>query len=72
MIFYVDFTKKLFFSLFTPDFSSKPFLRGVNSLKQTYVEGGGEGEGVHIKRTGTNKGEVEGGQKSETSSERTF
>ena len=26
--------------------------RGVNSLKQTYIEG----EGVHVKRTGTNKG----------------
>ena len=41
---------------------------GGNSLKRTYVEGGGE---VHVKRTGTNKG-LGGGQKLEVSSERTF
>ena len=31
--------------------------RGVNSLKRTYIEGEGVGEGgVHVKQTGTNKG----------------
>ena len=53
--------KNYFFSLFSPlDFLFEisvisilePFLRGGggNSLKQTYIEG------VHVKRTGTNKG----------------
>ena len=43
------------------------FWEGGNSLKQTYVEG----EGIHVKRTGTNKGEG-GGQNFEILSKCTF
>ena len=60
MIFYVEFTNKLFFLSLRPDFSFENSYKsgnfferrdGGNSLKWKYVEGWG----VHIKRIGTNK-----------------
>ena len=54
---YVEFTKKLIiFSLFTPRFFIQEFIRVSEiflkggEVTQTYVEG------VHVKRTRTNKG----------------
>ena len=69
LIFYVQFTKKLFFfSLFTPHFLFEiSIISEHNSLKQTYIEGGGGrgGGGCTYK---TNRNEPAGGGGSKTGS----
>ena len=70
LIFYVEFTKNLIlFSLFTPRFFIRKFINvvklflregGINSLKQTYLEGdGGGGGGGTCKMNRDKQGERE-------------